>query len=116
MLFLLALARPLMTTHSSIVRALDDLEVSCPHCEISATHLARHLPVGAQDKLPIPVILDCRLRMPVGCKLLTNYKAGRGRQPWIICSMLSDSDKRERRRNLEEAGAKILQAPLENGP
>jgi hypothetical protein len=113
MLFLLALARPLMTTHSSMVRALDDPEVSCPHC---IAHLARHLPVETQDKLPIPVILDCRLRMPVGCKLLTNYKAGRGRQPWIICSILSDSDKMERRRNLEEAGAKILEAPLENGP
>ncbi|KAI0800732.1 dihydrofolate reductase-like domain-containing protein [Fomes fomentarius] len=51
----------------------------------------RHLPPLPPDyphsyRLPRPVILDTRLRLPPGCKLLQNYQAGRGRRPWVVCA------------------------------
>jgi 2,5-diamino-6-(ribosylamino)-4(3H)-pyrimidinone 5'-phosphate reductase len=106
----------------------DDPQLNSASCsatlDVSYTFmpLARHLPAEAQGKLPQPVILDTRLRMPVGSKLLKNCKEGRGRPPWVVCSSDSDSglgleegEKSKRRRALEEAGARILEVPTENG-
>ncbi|TRM70517.1 dihydrofolate reductase-like domain-containing protein [Schizophyllum amplum] len=86
---------------------------------------ARHLPIRASGicntthgqpyNLPRPIILDSRLRLSPACKLLRNYKDGTGRRPWLLCQDGSDSSSPlhqvewlERRRALEEAGARVV--------
>jgi hypothetical protein len=58
-------------------------------------------------------VLDSALRLPVSSKLVKNYIAGIGKQPWVVTrSPLSDSSAIEqwesRRELLLEAGAKII--------
>jgi len=76
---------------------------------------ARLLPTREDRRphpLPRPVILDSDLRLQTNCKLLTNYAAQKGRQPWLFCrSDAKDSEFVARRAALEEAGARIFSIP-----
>lgn len=74
--------------------------------------IARLLPPedGGQD-IPLPVVLDTRLRFRLDSKLLANYKTGKGRQPTIFTSaeaLKSDSTMEERRKQLEAEGVKVI--------
>ncbi|KAH9837275.1 bacterial bifunctional deaminase-reductase [Rhodofomes roseus] len=77
----------------------------------------RHLPpfpAGFSHRyhLPRPIILDTHLSLSVDCKLLTNFKAGVGRRPWIVASLSSngsDELRASRRSSLEAAGARIVE-------
>jgi len=78
----------------------------------------RHLPPRPADgtpyHLPRPVILDTHLRLSPECKLLNNFRQGKGRRPWIICRSSSPGDSTEwesRFKVLENAGARIIQVP-----
>ncbi|KAG6842450.1 hypothetical protein C0991_007580 [Blastosporella zonata] len=68
---------------------------------------------GQRYNLPRPVIVDSRLRLSPSCKLLSNYQAGRGRRPWIICAVVDDPDWRNRLETLQKAGAKVIQIPVD---
>lgn len=80
--------------------------------------LARLLPAEHQGQVPRPIILDSRLRLSPDCKLLSNYRAQRGRRPYIIAAAnptdISDIDWKSRRTALEAAGAKILTVPTKD--
>jgi 2,5-diamino-6-(ribosylamino)-4(3H)-pyrimidinone 5'-phosphate reductase len=75
--------------------------------------LARHLPPRPATEeryhLPRPVILDSYLRLSPNCKLLKNFQNGTGRRPWIICSSSAISAESLHRKELENAGAKIIE-------
>ncbi|KAM6498700.1 Dihydrofolate reductase-like domain containing protein [Amanita muscaria] len=68
-----------------------------------------------QRHLPRPIILDSTLRLSPDCKLLTNYRAHKGRRPYIIAAdtFLDDVNWKSRRATLEAAGARILTVPLQ---
>jgi len=74
---------------------------------------ARHLPprTSTEDKyhLPRPVILDSHLRLSTNCKLLKNFQNHIGRRPWIICSSSATASEFSNRKELENAGAKIIE-------
>ncbi|KAL6307679.1 dihydrofolate reductase-like domain-containing protein [Sparassis latifolia] len=74
--------------------------------------------------LPRPMILDSNLRLSPDCKLLKNYREGRGRRPWVICSNSIDpsggdrdafATRLARRQALEEAGARVLEVRTDHG-
>ncbi|KAI0361033.1 bacterial bifunctional deaminase-reductase [Trametes cingulata] len=81
----------------------------------------RHLPplpsaYPHKYRLPRPVILDTRLRLPPDCKLLKNYQAGIGRRPWVICApqtaspdIASTEAFTKRAAALQDAGARIVE-------
>ena len=76
------------------------------HRHVSA---ARHLPPRAEPyDLPRPIILDSDLRCSTTCKLLINYRAGNGRRPWVVCNDVFSEEKQQRKKKLEEAGARVL--------
>ncbi|KXN88821.1 2,5-diamino-6-ribosylamino-4(3H)-pyrimidinone 5'-phosphate reductase [Leucoagaricus sp. SymC.cos] len=74
----------------------------------------RHLPAptdGISHPLPRPIILDPGLRLSPTCKLLKNYKAGTGRQPWVLCATPAGNDRarwQQRYDTLSQAGASII--------
>ena len=85
---------------------------------------ARHLPALPEHSphkyhLPRPVILDTYLRLSPTCKLLKNYKEGRGRRPWVFGSSPTNRDDLElwnkRKDVLESAGAKVHIVAAQNG-
>jgi len=79
----------------------------------SLSTIARHLPPRSEPyNLPRPVILDNNLRLRPICKLLKNFQQGNGRRPWVICSDTFAEGKRERKQQLEEAGARVFELPL----
>lgn len=68
---------------------------------------------------PLPVILDHDLRFRCESKLMKNYQNKKGRQPIIITADKADgSDANanwdEKRRKLEEHGARVIPVPAEN--
>ncbi|KAJ2932794.1 hypothetical protein H1R20_g4297, partial [Candolleomyces eurysporus] len=65
---------------------------------------------GAHDN-PQPIVLDTSLRFPLNAKLLANYAAGTGEQPWIVSSTSLDPGWLERKSALEQAGARIIEVP-----
>ncbi|KAI0348175.1 hypothetical protein BDW22DRAFT_1350342 [Trametopsis cervina] len=70
------------------------------------------LPSGTPYRyhLPRPIILDRYLRLSHNCKLLNNYRDGKGRRPWIFSSVPSQEELTAwnvRRTALEIAGAKV---------
>ncbi|TFK30938.1 riboflavin-specific deaminase [Coprinopsis marcescibilis] len=67
----------------------------------------RLLPTEEQRN-PQPVVLDTNLRLPPGCKLVQNFVAGKGLQPWLLTPGSDDLDWHHRRRVLENAGARIM--------
>ncbi|TFK77463.1 bacterial bifunctional deaminase-reductase [Pluteus cervinus] len=83
---------------------------------------ARHLPTRSPDPitnghnnsyhLPRPVILDTQLRLSPTCKLVSNYKAGGGRRPWVVCAKEDQQGWRDRRDALHEAGVTILEVDI----
>lgn len=66
------------------------------------------------EKQPQPIVLDTHLRTPPDARLLTNYKAGGGRQPIILCSQTKA--KEELRSALEAAGALVVPLPSMGWP
>ncbi|PBL02886.1 bacterial bifunctional deaminase-reductase [Armillaria gallica] len=57
--------------------------------QLNARHLPPRSPPFGQEyayNLPRPVILDPQLRLPTTCKLLDNYRGGKGRRPWVLCA------------------------------
>ncbi|KAI6047857.1 dihydrofolate reductase-like domain-containing protein [Pisolithus marmoratus] len=71
--------------------------------------------VSRPSKLPRPVVLDARLQLPIDCKLLSNFRQGRGLQPWIFCSSSAFPEMSSRRSALLGAGAVIFDVPCEDG-
>ncbi|OJT04452.1 hypothetical protein TRAPUB_4722 [Trametes pubescens] len=83
--------------------------------------IARHLPPLPEGhplgyRIPRPVILDTHLRLPPTCKLLKNYKSGRGRRPWVVCARrtalcdVADNEAfAKRAAALQNAGARIVE-------
>ncbi|RXW24034.1 hypothetical protein EST38_g1798 [Candolleomyces aberdarensis] len=65
---------------------------------------------GVHDN-PQPIVLDTSLRFPLNAKLLANYAAGNGKQPWIISSTNLDRGWLDRKTGLEQAGARIIEVP-----
>lgn len=95
------------------------------------SQLVRHLPQPRSTpyNLPRPVIIDTHLRLPASCKLLRHFQNRTGRRPWIICAAFNSQlrtidnsegngdeatqriSRRERKKALEEAGARIIEIP-----
>lgn len=84
----------------------------------------RHLPplsgVSHRYRLPRPVILDTDLRLSPSCKLLKNYREGRGRRPWVVTTHVATeahalSTRRDRQAALGAAGADVLQVAADDG-
>jgi 2,5-diamino-6-(ribosylamino)-4(3H)-pyrimidinone 5'-phosphate reductase len=83
--------------------------------------LVRHLPqpISTPYNLPRPVIIDTYLRLPTSCKLLRIFQNGIGRRPWIICVKQAGTTDHsegkttmaERKKALEDAGARIIEIP-----
>jgi 2,5-diamino-6-(ribosylamino)-4(3H)-pyrimidinone 5'-phosphate reductase len=57
------------------------------------------------------VILDTHLRLSPNCRLLKNYKEGKGRRPWVFGSTPADPGEllvwNKRKEILESEGAKV---------
>ncbi|KAH7886027.1 dihydrofolate reductase-like domain-containing protein [Phlebopus sp. FC_14] len=65
------------------------------------------------SNIPQPVILDAYLRLRTDCKLLRNFKEGRGLKPWVCCSPNSeDVEMTARKTALETAGARVITIPF----
>ncbi|KAG8219593.1 dihydrofolate reductase-like domain-containing protein, partial [Butyriboletus roseoflavus] len=65
-------------------------------------------------KSPRPVVLDSHLHLRTDCKLLKNYRDGKGQQPWVFCASDSESARAERNTRksvLEAAGAVVYEIP-----
>jgi 2,5-diamino-6-(ribosylamino)-4(3H)-pyrimidinone 5'-phosphate reductase len=76
---------------------------------------SRHIPENERPShLPRPVILDANLRLKPDCKLLKNYREGKGRRPWVICDANLTSDD-GRKSTLEDAGARVIGVPSVDG-
>ncbi|KAI0692946.1 dihydrofolate reductase-like domain-containing protein [Cytidiella melzeri] len=88
--------------------------------QLNTRHLPA-LPAGTAQRyhLPRPVILDSHLRLSPTCKLLMNYREGRGRRPWVFGSMPTSkvemSNWNSRKDALERAGARVHSVPSEDG-
>lgn len=78
--------------------------------------LVRLIPDAAKLNIrsPRPVILDSHLRLRTDCKLLKNYRDGKGQQPWVFCILDPGSACTEmdaRKSALEAAGAVVHEIP-----
>lgn len=63
----------------------------------------------ARGRDPQPVVLDSRLRLPLGCRLVGNVS----RPPWVFTTPRAD---RRKQQDLEAAGVRVLRlAPSANG-
>lgn len=71
--------------------------------------------VSRPSKLPRPIILDAHLRLPIDCKMLSNFRQGKGLQPWVFCSSSDFPEMSNRKSALLEAGAVIFNVSCENG-
>lgn len=60
---------------------------------------------------PQPIVLDTHLRFPLDAKLLKNYEAGHGKQPWILSQTSQEQLWLDRKHALEAAGARIVDLP-----
>ncbi|KAF5323399.1 hypothetical protein D9611_005625 [Ephemerocybe angulata] len=58
---------------------------------------------------PQPIVLDTHLRFPIDAKLIKNYAAGTGKQPWIVTATNEDQLWLDRKAALEAAGARIIE-------
>jgi len=79
--------------------------------QLNTRHLPP-LPAGSSDRyhLPRPIILDAHLRLRPTCKLLNNYREGRGRRPWVFSSSNEGTPHREAQKlALEAAGARVIE-------
>ncbi|KAF8140509.1 dihydrofolate reductase-like domain-containing protein [Boletus edulis] len=69
-------------------------------------------------KSPRPVVLDAYLRLRTDCKLLKNYRDGKGQQPWVFCASDPESacaERLARKSALEAAGAVVYEIPCVSG-
>lgn len=67
---------------------------------------------------PRPVVLDTHLRLRTDCKLLKNYRDGKGQQPWVFCTSDPEStgaERNARKSALEAAGAVVYEIPCVSG-
>ena len=59
------------------------------------------------------------LRLALGCKLLKNYREGRGRRPWVVASRPTSASETqqwaERKTALEAAGATVVEVAGQDG-
>mmetsp|Transcript_6431 Transcript_6431/g.15547 ORF Transcript_6431/g.15547 Transcript_6431/m.15547 type:complete len:238 (-) Transcript_6431:392-1105(-) len=62
---------------------------------------------------PRPIVLDSSLRTPLKCKIMLREK--KSQKPLIACSDSLDKGGQQRKRELEAAGATIIQCPGKNG-
>ncbi|KAI9486909.1 MAG: riboflavin biosynthesis protein RibD domain-containing protein [Benjaminiella poitrasii] len=71
--------------------------------------LARYLSAEETPiKQPQPIVLDPFLKLPTTCKLVQNYRDGRGKQPWLIVSERGCSERPERVIDLQSIGVKLI--------
>ncbi|KAI0783324.1 dihydrofolate reductase-like domain-containing protein [Abortiporus biennis] len=84
----------------------------------------RHLPALPSTfphryHLPRPIILDTHLRFSVDSKLVSNYRAGIGRRPWIISSRPSSenelSEWNSKQQRLQAAGVTVVDVESKGG-
>ncbi|KAN0100400.1 Dihydrofolate reductase-like domain containing protein [Tylopilus felleus] len=80
----------------------------------------RLLPDAARQDitLPRPVVLDSHLRLRTDCKLLKNYRDGKGEQPWVFCASdpeCASPERSARKSALEAAGAVVYEIPCVSG-
>jgi len=71
-----------------------------------------------QIRSPRPVVLDTSLRLRTDCKLLKNYRDGKGQQPWVFCGSEPESacpERNARKSALEAAGAVVYEIPRVSG-
>ncbi|CAG7854192.1 SubName: Full=Related to RIB7-HTP reductase {ECO:0000313/EMBL:CCA70414.1} [Serendipita indica DSM 11827] len=72
----------------------------------------RHLPPREGGyQLPLPIVLDTHLRMPLDCKLIRNASSGIGKYPLVFCTQALQDD--IRKRTLQDLGVKVI--PVELG-
>ncbi|KAI6120688.1 dihydrofolate reductase-like domain-containing protein [Pisolithus croceorrhizus] len=98
------------------------LLLSCPESMLM-THWMRSMHdailVGIGTALNDNPQLNTRLipevSRPIDCKLLSNFRQGRGLQPWIFCSSSNFLEMSNRKFALLEAGAIIFNVTCENG-
>ncbi|KAI5121305.1 hypothetical protein M0805_003774 [Coniferiporia weirii] len=72
---------------------------------------------GGHD-VPLPIVLDADLRLRPDCKLLSNFRANKGRQPTVFTANTKseiDTGWCERRERLEAEGAKVILIPAMDG-
>ncbi|KAG0946294.1 hypothetical protein G6F32_006631 [Rhizopus arrhizus] len=73
--------------------------------QLNARHLSTDDLVTA--KQPQPIVLDPFLQLPSHCKLIKNFQSDTGKQPWIIATEKGAFQNKEKRSELENAGAKV---------
>ncbi|KAK0444470.1 dihydrofolate reductase-like domain-containing protein [Armillaria borealis] len=89
--------------------------------QLNARHLPPRSPPFGQEyayNLPRPVILDPQLRLPTPCKLLDNYRRGKGRRPWVLCAhepQAAGDVWTARLEALQAAGALVVPVQSANG-
>jgi 2,5-diamino-6-(ribosylamino)-4(3H)-pyrimidinone 5'-phosphate reductase len=66
-------------------------------------------------KQPQPIVLDPFLQLPSHCKLIKNFQSDTGKQPWIIATEKGAFQNKEKRSELENAGAKVYLVKTETG-
>ncbi|EJF67169.1 dihydrofolate reductase [Dichomitus squalens LYAD-421 SS1] len=109
------------TLHDAILVGIGTAANDDP--QLNTRHLPP-LPTGYAHsyRLPRPVILDTNLRLSPDCKLLKNYRAGRGRRPWVVCAPQTpardDSASTEafarRAATLQAAGARVVEVAADD--
>ena len=81
-----------------------------------AKYIARLLPLSSSRfNLPRPIVLDTNLRLPVDCKLINNFKSGKGRRPWVVGYDTKEAGWNERKIALETAGVKVIEVKSDDG-
>ncbi|ORY90348.1 dihydrofolate reductase-like domain-containing protein [Syncephalastrum racemosum] len=92
----MAMTHRLRTLHDGIMVGIGTVLTDNP--QLNARLLDEPVSV---EKQPQPIVLDTRLRIPLNCKLLTNYQQGTGKQPWVVTSSTDT-------KAVEKAGARII--------
>lgn len=82
--------------------------------------LVRLIPEAGKQHIrsPRPVVLDTHLRLRTDCKLLKNYRDGKGQQPWVFCGSDPESactERNARKSALEAAGAVVYEIQCVSG-
>ncbi|KAI8145647.1 dihydrofolate reductase-like domain-containing protein, partial [Fennellomyces sp. T-0311] len=97
----MAMTHRLRLLHDGILVGIGTAKIDNPQLN------ARHVPENDLRKYaqPRPIVLDCRLELPLDCKLLQNFRNGTGQQPWVVTTAASSTPAANA---LIEAGAHLI--------
>lgn len=98
----LAMTHRLRTLHEGILVGIGTALVDDPQLN------ARFVSPNVSTLQPQPIVIDPFVKLSPSCKLVKNYLANIGKQPWLIVSSKGYSENHEKAKELETLGVKIL--------